>query len=128
MELDIRDKKLFGCMENGNLTRIAILDYVEEIWEGAFKQCVYLEDAIIQKSVEKIGKKSFSWCTSLKNLTIPKSVKEIWEYAFICCWNLFNITIGESIFDKLENRMKLFLFLAVLKIILLVKFIIVKKI
>ena len=71
---------------------------IHTIPEGAFENCIQLENINIPNSVEYIGKRAFYGCgeggnykdsdQGLKNFVIPNSVEEIDENAFsFCCFD-----------------------------------------
>ena len=102
MELDIGGKKLFGCNENENFTKVVISDGVEEICEGAFAECKNLKEVIIPEGVKIIGKRAFFNCIQLKNVIIPGSVKKIGDEAFSNCASLESVIIQEGV-EEIEG-------------------------
>ena len=66
-------------------SKTQIPDYIKEIGNDAFKECLELTDIIIPDGIESIGVSSFSGCESLKSIIIPQSVNEIKDKAFEYC-------------------------------------------
>ena len=66
-------------------SKTQIPDYIKEIGNEAFKECLELTDIIIPDGIESIGASSFSGCESLKSIIIPQSVNEIKDKAFEYC-------------------------------------------
>ena len=49
---------------------------VTEIAEGAFNNCIHIEEIIIPNTVKIIGRNAFHKCESLKKINIPKGVTD----------------------------------------------------
>ena len=71
--------------------------YVEEIDDGAFKDCASLSSISIPTTVTKIGSDVFRGCTALEEITIPESVREIKNETFAGCSNLMMIRLHNGI-------------------------------
>lgn len=54
-----------------SINDLTIPDYVTEIADNAFKDCINLKEIYVPKSVITIGEGAFSGCTSLEKITIP---------------------------------------------------------
>lgn len=66
-----------------NSTNIVIPDFVESIWDGAFRDCTYIETLELPKGLKSISRYAFFGCKSLKEIVIPDSVESIGESAFL---------------------------------------------
>ena len=64
---------------------VTITDTVQEIGDGAFNGCTYLEDIYIPDNVKSIGAYAFNGCTRLNKISLPPINK--------------NVNIGRAAFD-----------------------------
>lgn len=80
-------------------TSFNIPDSVTVIGNGAFYNCINLENIIIHGDVVSLGDWAFDSCRSLKSLIIPDSVTAIGEGAFYFCADLESITLSDNITD-----------------------------
>ena len=88
---------IFGCKTTN------ILDGVEIIGKGAFKNCSELENVVIPDSVKAIDYTTFEYCSKLTSIIIPNSVTSIGWNTFNGCSELTNITIPNSVTSIGEN-------------------------
>ena len=79
------------------LTSVMIPDRVTSIGVHAFSNCSGLASIKIPKSVTSIGECAFEGCLSLTSVTIPNSVTSIGESAFEGCLSLTSVTIPDSV-------------------------------
>mgnify|MGYP000972390201 CR=1 FL=1 len=102
------------------LTNAELPERLEELGEGAFRQCTSLRAIIIPKFVkvipsrafyecsaltsvklseglEEIGEGAFCGCTSLNAIIIPPIVKVIPEGAFYGCWALTSVELSDGL-------------------------------
>ena len=79
------------------VTEITIPDYVTEIGEEAFYDCVRLETVVIPDSVTTVGDQAFFNCGKLTNLTIGSAVATIGIRAFDGCVSLETVVIPDSV-------------------------------
>lgn len=61
---------------------IVIPEGVEEIGEGAFRNCVNIESVTLPSTLKKIGKQAFSGCTNLKSINLVEGLTELGNRAF----------------------------------------------
>ena len=87
------------------------------ICNGAFNNCISLEDIELSDTVRLIEKYAFSGCRSLKKVVFPRCLEEIGDYAFAaCCLEELvfpekRIRIGElafGVFSKLPAEQRLY--------------------
>lgn len=85
----------------GHEKHLDLSEEIEEIGEGAFKECTDLESVLIPWTVRKIGREAFAGCTSLKDVYICGAV-EIQEDAFRDCVSIqkFFIPYGTLVIDQ----------------------------
>ena len=88
-----------GVLEKyiGPSTRVTIPNNVIAIGEGAFRNCLGLNEIIIPEGVNSIGYEAFQGCKALKKVQFPNSLVEIGWYAFKYCNNLSEITLPDNI-------------------------------
>ena len=79
---------------------VVILNSVETIGEGAFKDYTDLDEVVLENGVKNIGSNAFSGCTSLDSITIPESVETIGTGAF----NGIDVVYVQS--ERVENLVK----------------------
>ena len=84
-----------GCT---NLKNITWGEKVTSIGDYAFSGCYFLEDLCFNNNstIENIGEGAFRQCISLKEVIIPNSIKNVAEYAFYGCTNIKNAVIGKE--------------------------------
>ena len=68
----------YGC----DFTKLEIPYKVTSIGEGAFAECILVEELILSPNVKTIGKKAFYNLQNLKSIVLPKTVNTIGENAF----------------------------------------------
>ena len=68
-----------------------------DIGEGAFYECVYLENINFGEYVENISGYAFYSCTNLKSISMPSGLKKIGSYAFSKCTSITRIEIPEGV-------------------------------
>jgi hypothetical protein len=78
---------------NKNIINLLIPDNIDYIEHFALKDCVFLKNVKISRSVVVIGESAFQNCRSLTDISIPKNVKHIGNYTFKDCINLKSIII-----------------------------------
>ena len=69
---------------------------MEEIGDGAFQECKWLEKVVMSGHMKSIGEWAFC-STSLREITMPETLESIKEGAFVSCPNLKSIVIPEGI-------------------------------
>ena len=82
---------IFGCKTTN------ILDGVEIIGKGAFKNCSELENVVIPDSVKEIENEAFYGCSMLKQIKLSKNLKYINMDCFAECNSLESIVIPEGV-------------------------------
>lgn len=75
-------KHAFG--ETG-LQEVVVPSSVVELDAGAFYQCWYLTNAIIQAKISSVPRDLFSADRALQHVELPNTIKNIEESAFSCC-------------------------------------------
>ena len=81
-----------------HITHARIDKSVDEIEEGAFRNCQNLLTVETHDGLSRIRKWAFCYCKSLRRINL-KSVVEIEDYAFYYCGNLESVEFG----DRLET-------------------------
>jgi hypothetical protein len=76
---------------------VTIPDGVLTIGDGAFLECIGLEEIVIPDSVTLIGGRAFRRCFDLRRVTIGRRVRLIGEYAFSRCNSLHEIRLPASV-------------------------------
>ena len=69
---------------------------LEKIGEGAFYNCIRLQEINLPKSVGEIGEIAFMKCESLKEVSIPEGVTNISEYLFADCESLESVKLSSK--------------------------------
>ena len=69
---------------------------LEKIGEGAFYNCISLQEINLPKSVGEIGEMAFMKCESLKEVSIPEGVTNISEYLFAECESLESVNLSSK--------------------------------
>ncbi len=70
---------------------------VTKIGESAFRDCGFLEKAMLPESIEVIGAQAFYNCTALTDILLPLSLREIGDLAFAYCVSLQKVMILEGV-------------------------------
>ncbi len=70
-----------------------------ESYKGAFANCQFLEEVVLQDGLVEIGDNAFSDCINLSRINIPTSVKHIGKNAFSGCVSLR----GQIVLDGIET-------------------------
>ncbi|MBQ3110732.1 MAG: leucine-rich repeat domain-containing protein [Clostridia bacterium] len=81
-------KKLILYPKGKAKGEITIIDGVEEISAGVFKNCTEIEKVIFPNSLKTIKNEAFLGCVGLSEINLPESVTYIGEDAFSKCENL----------------------------------------
>lgn len=89
----IGDSVFEGCSQLSQVT----LGKVTSIGDGAFKNCVTLQNVVFPEELESIGNGAFRECTVLKTVDIPDKVATIGYGAFYKCTKLSSVTIGSGV-------------------------------
>lgn len=88
-----KDKKILYFYPPAREDKTFIVpDGVETIYDGAFFQCVNLQDISFPDNLKNIGAGAFDFCTALSLVTIPESVTNIMSTAFADCTSLTSVT------------------------------------
>ena len=96
-ELDLFDYNRKG-IENyyfegfTNLQKVYLSNKINDIKEGAFNNCIYLENIINTENIEAIGSNAFANCVNLESFTFSDKIKNVETNAFSNCPHLTNIT------------------------------------
>lgn len=90
-----------GCT---SLEEVSLADSIITISEGAFSDCIGLNEFIIPETITSIGAYAFE-TSGLTEIVIPNTVTSIGNYAFAYCDSLLKATIngkctGTSIFQR----------------------------
>ena len=85
----------------GHEKHLDLSEGIEEIGEGAFRECTDLESVLIPWTVRKIGREAFAGCTSLKDVYICEAA-EIQADVFRDCVSIqkFFIPYGTLMIDQ----------------------------
>ena len=70
---------------------------VTEISDGAFRDCDFIEKAVIPEGIMTIGPLAFYNCTSLREVSLPAGLLSIGEFAFAYCANLTAVSLPDSL-------------------------------
>ena len=76
---------------------------VNEIDEGAFRDCTGLTGIVLPNTIQKIGKNAFYGCTGLTSLDLPYGLNEIGASAFAYCTGLTSVTVPNSVWTMGAN-------------------------
>lgn len=79
-----------------NITSLSLSDNIM-IGDGAFSNCIYLEEVVLPTTLQEIPDNLFFNCISLKHVDIPESVKSIGKSAFYGCVSMSEIAIPNSV-------------------------------
>ena len=77
-----------------NLTSVTIVG--GDILDGAFSNCVTLENITLGDDVERVGDYAFFGCSDLSQVTLGKGITVIGENVFDNCTNLSNIIVEQN--------------------------------
>ena len=84
-----------------NLIWVQLFDAeVEEIADGAFKNCTNLRRVILPDSVKTIGELTFAGCYRLWEVSMGSGMNEIGEQAFSGCVSLTSVKLGDNLKDS----------------------------
>ena len=89
------DKWAVDC--DAQAVRASVKSGIKNIADGTFKDCYYLETAVIPNSVSNIGEYVFFNCMSLKQIDIPKGITGISKGMFGNCSSLTAVAIPDNI-------------------------------
>ncbi len=95
-------KKLILYPKGKAQGEITLIDGVEEISAGIFKNCTEIENVIFPNSLKTIKNEAFWGCVSLSEINLPDSVTYIGEDAFSKCENLSDIKFPPYVY--LQNN------------------------
>ena len=76
---------------------ITIPDSVTTIYHGAFRNCQYIREFKLPKSLRYIGNYAFAFIQDLEHIAIPDGVVSLGMGAFRNCDNLKEISIPDSV-------------------------------
>ncbi len=93
----VYNSHVFAYMPPTYYGNYSIVDGIEVLSDGAFKNCTDMTSVTIPVSVTNIGRWTFENCSSLTSVTIPNSVTSIGEGAFSGCSGLTSVTLGTSV-------------------------------
>lgn len=79
-----------------NIETVILASDVEEIVDGAFKDCANLKSVVFNEGLKKIGKNAFENCKSLDNIRLL-NVSYIGDEAFLNCTGLIAIEMGSDV-------------------------------
>lgn len=86
-----------GAFSNSNIRAITLSEGTTKIAQNAFKECRYLETAVLPDTLKEIGNNAFEECESLKNIFLPDSITFIGESAFSGCSSLTSVIIPKGV-------------------------------
>ena len=72
---------------------------VDNIGNGAFKNCRSLKSFALSEKCETIYLNTFRDCQSLESIVLPESLKKIGEYAFYNCYSLKRADIPSGVLE-----------------------------
>ena len=76
---------------------------VTEVEDGAFKDCLYLKNIVLNEGLLKIGNHSFQGCTLLQSINLPATLKHIGVCAFQSCTCLVEVVFNDRLNKIGEN-------------------------
>lgn len=100
---DMRDFELtygYDCPwrdSKKEISRIIIDKGVTSVGDGAFEDCVNLENVNLPSGLVSIGDSAFCGCAALPVIDMPDSVESIGESAFEACENLADISVPDGV-------------------------------
>ncbi len=80
-----------------DVTHVRVDPSVKEIGEYAFRSRRHLRNVELLEGLEQIAPGAFRECTSLEHINIPSTVKTIWHEAFADCTQLMNVELHEGL-------------------------------
>lgn len=92
--LQIADGAFQDCM---NLENVVLPDRLTRIGNDAFYNCNYLQSIDLPDTLTNIGDRAFAWCTSLRSIMLPIGLKNIGDGAFGMCFHLYKVYNNSSI-------------------------------
>lgn len=97
---NIYDGAFDGCTF---LEKAIIPDTIETIPDSCFRNCSSLKEVELPDSVTRIGMRAFKNCSKLEQIDLPSELKTISSYAFEDCSGLKSICIPSKV-DEIEYR------------------------
>ncbi len=89
--------KAYAFLGNNKIKSVRIPETVTVIGEGAFEDCINLEEVNLPSKIKMIYSYTFDGCKKLKEITIPTGVYYIGEEAFADCVACESIVIPASV-------------------------------
>jgi len=90
----IKEKAFY---EREQLTTVILNHGLEEIGEGAFRQCSSLRGIDVPPTVKSIKNEAFKECSALTTVTLHDGLEEIGAYAFYMCTLLLGIEVPPTV-------------------------------
>ena len=79
------------------ITSITLPDWVQEIPDSMFLDCIALERVAFSDSVTHIGKSAFENCSMLREITVPEEITTIEDRTFFRCKALKTLPVHDNI-------------------------------
>lgn len=96
---------------DSGLKKLQIPRSVHEIGEGAFSNCIHLEQVDIPENISDISNELLKGCTNLRKVQLHKKLNLIGDEAFAGCTQLLTIyipdsvqAIGDHAFDDMDKQ------------------------
>lgn len=88
--------------DNTDITSLSIPDSMKSIQDGAFVNCINLEQVNLNDHLEILGRDVFSGCTAIQEIVIPDQIATI-TGCFSGCTSLRNVTLPKAIGLSMED-------------------------
>ncbi len=92
-----------GKVAPHNVTHVVVTPSAKRISDGAFRSCRDLTTVDLGEGVEEIGEGAFDECISLNEILIPPAVRAIKDNTFSGCSELTAVNCGERLKEIREG-------------------------
>lgn len=101
--LKIGNEAFYDCVK---FTSVEFSSELQELGQGAFKQCTGLTEVVIPSgvSINTIPKECFYLCTALENIEFSKEIINIGSQAFFNCYSLKILDLRTTQLEKIDSK------------------------